>query len=217
MINGIRLKVCGLTSLVDAECADQSGADYLGFILFPASPRYVSLIQFKCMFDRLPSRNKVAVSVEPAPGELVEMKATGFDFFQIHFRPATPIEEIKEWSRIVGPEHLWLAPKLPPESDIQQRWLELADYCMLDTYAVDKFGGTGETGEWAKFARHQTAYPSTQWILAGGLDPNNIARAVQASGTKFVDVASGVEFAPGLKDHAKIKQFAAELGKARIA
>ncbi|MCF7688072.1 MAG: phosphoribosylanthranilate isomerase [Cephaloticoccus sp.] len=217
MINGIRLKVCGLTSLVDAEFADQCGADYLGFILFPASPRYVSLIQFQCMFDHLPARKKVAVSVEPAPSELVEMKAAGFDFFQIHFRPATPMGEIKEWSRIVGAEHLWLAPKLPPECDIQQNWLELADYCMLDTYAADKFGGTGETGDWAKFARHLATYPRTHWILAGGLDPDNIAQAVQASGAKFVDVASGVEFAPGLKDEAKIKQFAAELGKARIA
>ena len=65
MIDGIRFKVCGLTSLVDAEFADRCGADYLGFIFYPKSPRFISLEQFRAMAPRLPDRRKVAVSVEP--------------------------------------------------------------------------------------------------------------------------------------------------------
>jgi phosphoribosylanthranilate isomerase len=74
MIHGVRFKVCGLTSLVDAEAADAVGADYLGFILYPKSPRYVSLTQFAAMTPRLPPRKKVAVVVEPTVETLAEIK-----------------------------------------------------------------------------------------------------------------------------------------------
>ena len=70
MINGIRLKVCGLTSLVDAELADRAGADYLGFVLHAKSPRHVTLARFRAMAARLPDRRKVAVMVEPSAAEL---------------------------------------------------------------------------------------------------------------------------------------------------
>src|SRR4051812_46755477 len=98
MIDGVRIKVCGLTSLVDAEFADKCGADYLGFILYPKSPRHISLIQFAAMAQHLPGRKKVAVSVEPTLAELSEMRAAGFDFFQIHFRPDFPLEKVQAWS-----------------------------------------------------------------------------------------------------------------------
>ena len=65
MIDGVRLKVCGLTSLVDAEGADRSGADYLGFILYPKSPRHIALAQYAALAPRLPDRRRVAVTVEP--------------------------------------------------------------------------------------------------------------------------------------------------------
>ena len=69
MINGIRLKVCGLTSLVDADAADKIGADYLGFIFYPKSPRGITLTQYAAMKDRLPPRKRVAVCVEPTAAE----------------------------------------------------------------------------------------------------------------------------------------------------
>src|SRR3954469_12890306 len=118
MIDGIRFKVCGLTSLVDAEFADRCGADYLGFILYPKSPRYISLAQYQAMAPRLPDRRKVAVSVEPTVPELTAMRDAGFNYFQIHHRPDTPDATLTAWSRVVGEKHLWLAPKLPPEADV---------------------------------------------------------------------------------------------------
>src|SRR5207302_509396 len=101
MIDGIRLKVCGLTSLVDAELADRCGADYLGFILYPNSPRYMPLAQFDAMAARLPDRRKVAVSVEPKREEVAAMKAAGFDFFQIHFRHDISHAALVGWAETV--------------------------------------------------------------------------------------------------------------------
>jgi phosphoribosylanthranilate isomerase len=214
MIDGIRFKVCGLTSLVDAEFADQCGADYLGFILHPQSPRHISLAQFRAMAARLPDRRKVAVSVEPTNEELAAMRDAGFDYFQIHFRPETPDTQLTAWSRLVGEKHLWLAPKLPPGSDVSPATRAVAKFVMLDTFQAEGFGGSGKTGDWAKFARHQVAHPGNFWILAGGLNAENIDGAVTQSGARFVDVNSGVESAPGVKDQAKLKAFVVALHQA---
>lgn len=214
MIDGIRLKVCGLTSIVDAECADRCGADYLGFILYPKSPRHVSLAQYHAMANRLPDRRRVAVSVEPTGDELVAMRDAGFDFFQIHFAFEIAAARVKEWAETVGRERLWLAPKLPPATDVPAAMTEAAKFILLDTYHAEGFGGSGKTGDWGKFARHRAAFPGNFWILAGGLNPENIGPALTGSGARFVDVNSGVESAPGVKDPAKLDQFVAALRRA---
>lgn len=207
MIGGIRLKVCGLTSLVDAEFADRCGADYLGFILYPKSPRHISLAQFRAMAPRLPERKKVAVMVSPALPELRKVAEAGFDYFQIHFPIETAVADLVAWSEIVREKHLWLAPKLPPGQDVAPEVLALAKFVMLDTFHAHGFGGSGKIGDWAKFARHQAAHPKNCWILAGGLNAENIGDAVRQSGALFVDVNSGVESAPGVKDESKLKAF----------
>jgi phosphoribosylanthranilate isomerase len=218
MIDGIRFKVCGITSLVDAEFADRCGADYLGFNFYPKSPRYLSLAQYRAMAPRLPDRRKVAVLVEPTLDELTAMREAGFDFFQIHFRPETIDDaRLSAWSELVGEKHLWLAPKLPPEQDVSPAALAVAKFIMLDTFRRDAFGGTGQIGDWAKFARHQAAHRGNFWILAGGLNPENICDALKQSGAKFVDVNSGVESAPGVKDEAKLKRFVVRLHEAATA
>ncbi len=216
MIDGIRFKVCGLTSLIDAELADRVGADCLGFIFHPESPRCVTVPQFKAMAPRLPSRRKVAVFVEPAPGLLTAAVDLGFDFFQIHFRHDRPRSEVAAWSKAVGPDRLWLAPKLPPEIDVNPEWLALARYFLMDTFHRG-FGGSGLTGDWNKFARHQAAHSKHIWLLAGGLNPENIADALAGSGARFVDVNSGVEAAPGVKDAERLKQFVVAIHRARTA
>ena len=214
MIDGIRFKVCGLTSLVDAEFADRCGADYLGFNLHAKSPRHITLAQFRAMAPRLPDRRRVAISVEPTLEELNEQRDAGFHYFQIHFRPETPAPQLHAWSELVGAKHLWLAPKLPPGSDVSPATLAAAKFVLLDTFHLEAFGGTGKTGDWGKFARHQAAHRDHFWILAGGLNPENIGAALSHSGAKFVDVNSGVERAPGVKDEAKLKAFVVALHRA---
>jgi phosphoribosylanthranilate isomerase len=217
MIDGIRLKVCGLTSHVDAEFADRCGADYLGFILYPKSPRHLPLETYRAMAKRLPERKTVAVSVEPNAAELAEMAAAGFDFFQIHFRHDLATESVAAWSQLVGAGRLWLAPKLPPGTDVPPALLPLARFFLLDTFHAEKFGGTGQTGDWAKFARHQQSHADKTWILSGGLNAANIGEALRVSGARFVDINSGVESAPGVKDHAKLRSFVVALHQAATA
>lgn len=215
MIDGIRFKVCGLTSIVDAEFADRCGADYLGFILYGKSPRYVPLAQYEAMTARLPERRKVAVSVHPTIDELRAMDAAGFDFFQIHFLAETATADIAAWSATVGPERLWLAPKLAAEAEVAPELLPLAKFFLLDAFHTGVFGGSGRTGNWPKFAKHQAAHPDKTWILAGGLSGENIDEALKASAARFVDVNSGVESAPGVKDHEKLKRFVVRLHESR--
>lgn len=217
MIGGIRLKVCGLTSLVDAEAADAIGADYLGFILHPKSPRYVSLAQFEAMAPRLPPRKKVAVVVEPSTDELTAIKAAGFDFVQLHFANETPFFLAALWLDVIPPDMLWLAPRVPPGKEFDVAFVPLADTILFDTYHPDVFGGSGHTGDWKTFSWHRTKFKRVNWVLAGGLNAENIGDAVAATGTQFVDVNSGVEAAPGRKDPEKLKAFAAALARAAAA
>lgn len=205
MINGVRLKVCGITSLVDADAADAVGADYLGFIFHVKSPRHIAPAQYRAMSERLPPRKRVAVCVEPSAAELAALVALDFDRFQIHFSADTPVATIAAWSQLAGKARLWLAPKLPPGQDVKPEWLAQTEAFLLDTFHADKFGGTGETGDWGKFKRHREAQPTKTWILSGGLNADNIAAAVTATGAKFVDVNSGVEQSPGIKSPAKLQ------------
>ncbi|MBI2812844.1 MAG: phosphoribosylanthranilate isomerase [Opitutae bacterium] len=205
-MNGrISLKTCGITRADDAAAAVGLGADWLGFIFYPPSPRNLSREQYTALLPKLPATKKVAVCVEPSPAELAGLAALGFDALQVHFPHTTPAHVIGAWAETVGINRLWLAPRLPPGQDVKPEWLPLADTFLLDTFHPDKFGGTGETGDWPKFTRHREAHPGKTWILSGGLNPENIAAAVTATGAKFIDVNSGVEQAPGIKSPAKLQ------------
>lgn len=211
MIGGIRVKVCGLTSADDAGAAAGIGADFLGFILYPKSPRYLSLAAFAGLRAQLPALPKVAVLVAPSDAELAEVGAAGFDYFQIHFPLGEPAVAQAAAARF-GAGRVWLAPKLPPDQELVAELLPLAATWLLDTYRADSFGGTGHTGDWAKFRRIREANPEREWVLAGGLSPSNAADAVLASGARTIDVNSGVESAPGRKDLGKLADLHAALG-----
>ena len=210
MIGSLRLKVCGLTTAEDAVAAAGIGADFLGFILYPKSPRYLPLERFADLKPQLPALPKVAVMVSPSAEELETALGAGFDFVQIHF-PATDADVVGGASARVGAARLWLAPKLPPEAELDAALLPLADTWLLDAYRADSFGGTGRTGDWAKFRRYSEGHPEKHWVLAGGLSPENAAAAVAATGTRAIDVNSGVELAPGRKDATKLAALRAAL------
>jgi len=207
MINGIRIKVCGLTSLVDADSADRCGADFIGFNFFPQSPRYLSPDNYGAFSSRLPDRRRVAILVEPTDAQLGSLQKHGFAAYQVHFRLDRPIDQVQAWSNRVGRERLWLAPRIAPGQELNEAWLELADHFLIDAFHPDAFGGTGRTANWEKFRECRKSYPKTNWILAGGLGPENVGAALQASGARFLDVNSGIESSPGVKDPARMAAF----------
>jgi phosphoribosylanthranilate isomerase len=215
MIGGLTVKVCGLTRPEDVQRAVALGADYLGFILYPKSLRAVTLTAYAALRATLPAGaegpQRVAVLVEPSLVELAAAQAAGFERFQIHARCELDLALVRAWSGRVGRSALWLAPKLPPGANFPPEWLEWADTFLLDTYHAEGFGGSGRIGDWAGFARWSALAPSAGWILAGGLGPDNIGAAIAQSGARWVDVNSGVERAPGVKDEGKMAAFAAAL------
>jgi phosphoribosylanthranilate isomerase len=124
------------------------------------------------------------------------------------------VDTIRAWVETVGRDRIWLAPRLPTGVDIYPETLPLADTFMLDTFHPDKMGGTGLTGDWAKFRQHKEANPAKNWILSGGLNHANVAEAVAATGARWLDVNSGVEQAPGIKSPAKLQAFVLSLRSA---
>ena len=168
------------------------------------------------MAPRLPDRKKVAVTVEPSAADLADILAAGFDFVQIHFAHDLPVSGVEAWAQAVGRARLWLAPRLPPEVEMPAELLPLADTFLFDAFHAGSFCGSGKTADWTKFRRHREAYPEKTWILAGGLNPENIAVGLQATGARFVDVNSGVEASPGVKDPAKLEALAARLAELRL-
>jgi Phosphoribosylanthranilate isomerase len=212
MIGEIHFKVCGLRRAEDARLAAELGADFLGFIFYPKSPRHLAFEAYEALALALPAGPKrVAVMVEPSTEDLVRARSLGFDFFQIHARHDTPIDRVRPWSEVAGAAALWLAPKLPPGTPFPENWLPLAETFLVDTFHAEGFGGSGRTGDWAGFAHLAEAHPAKRWILAGGLNPGNVVAAIAASGARFVDVNSGVESAPGVKSPEKLHALAAAL------
>jgi phosphoribosylanthranilate isomerase len=217
MINGIRFKICGLTSLVDADAADACGADYLGFVLCPKSPRHMLLESFKAVLPRLPeTRKKVAVVVEPNPGDLPLLIEAGFDLVQLHFRIDAPLSKIERWSEVIPKDKIWFAPRVPAGVHLDPAFFPLASTILFDSYNPEIFGGTGQTSDWSQFASLKEKYSQLKWVLAGGLNAENIASAITATGARMVDVNSGIELAPGIKDYAKMKAFVLALHKATV-
>jgi phosphoribosylanthranilate isomerase len=102
-----------------------------------------------------------------------------------------------------------------PGAEIPPAVIALADTFLFDSFSADRFGGSGKTADWTRFRRHREAFPDKTWILAGGLTPENISVALKATGARVVDVNSGVEASPGVKDHARLAAFVGGLAAAR--
>jgi phosphoribosylanthranilate isomerase len=146
MINGTNFKICGLTSLVDAEAADACGADYLGFILHPKSPRYLLLDALKAMLPLLPeTRKKVAVVVEPNVDDLSMLIEAGFDLVQLHFPIDTPLFKIALWSDAIPKDKIWFAPRVPMGTQTASAFFSLASTIFFDSYNPVEYSLTVQT------------------------------------------------------------------------
>jgi phosphoribosylanthranilate isomerase len=206
MYRRVDIKICGLTRESDVDLALSLGADYCGFIVYPKSPRGLSLDRARELAERVPAGKRVLVDVETGTEELERHREAGFDFFQIHCGLQISLATLAAWSGLVGPEKLWLAPRVPPEDSFPLAVLEFAETILVDTYMKDQVGGTGVVGDWARFNQLSTQYPQRNWVLAGGLAPDNVLQALSETGAAHLDINSGVESAPGIKDPAKLRE-----------
>jgi phosphoribosylanthranilate isomerase len=202
------VKVCGITRLEDGQNAISLGASFLGFIFFEGSPRCIDPEKARKIWDGLnPTRtHSVAVTVDPDPSFLREISKLGFDFFQLHFPCVVDPDRVSEWTEIVGSENLWLAPKVHPSDSFPEQLLPFADTFLMDAYSEDKFGGTGKVSDWKGFERLKDRFPSKTWVLAGGLSPENLSAALSETSATRIDLNSGIESEPGIKDLSKMEK-----------
>jgi phosphoribosylanthranilate isomerase len=203
------VKICGITNPVDAELAIESGADALGFNLFPPSPRFVDLSRARSWIDALPADvARVLIGVNPSLVQALEWIADSmFHSVQLHGEAWHPFV-----SRLVETRSLIAAISVRNETSVSDLdWFGGFAF-LFDGYRAGDFGGTGESFSWEILHRRPIAKPI---ILAGGLTPENIAGAIRAVDPYAVDVASGVESKPGKKDRNKLRDFIAAAKAAR--
>jgi len=202
------VKVCGITRSEDAKNCIKLGANALGFIFHPSSPRNLSLDEFKIIQQGISFQNclQVAVAVSPEPSMVEQVLEAGFDRFQFHFPADDSYQKIAAWAEVVGKQNLWLAPRLMPDEELPSEFLKHAQTMLIDAYSDQAFGGTGRLSDWKRFKSLKKQYPEHQWYLAGGLGPENLCQAIKETEPDGVDLNSGVESSPGIKDLKKINQ-----------
>lgn len=199
---GVRVKICGITNLADAEVAVSAGADALGFIFFEKSKRFVLPGIAQEIINQLPPFvSRVGVFVNSSTERVIQIvEETGINLLQFHgeeppeFCAAFALPVIKAFS-MRDAASLASLPKY-----------KTAGF-LLDTWSPAARGGTGESFNWDLAVRAREV--NQHIILAGGLTPENVGRAILQVQPYGVDVASGVELSSGKKDPAKVRAFIA--------
>ena len=199
------IKICGLSSAASIGAAAKAGADYFGLVHFEKSPRHVTLEQAAALKQSAPESLKTVlllVNADPkATGRAIDIVRP--DVIQFHG------SETPEWIKMVREQsgiEVWKALGLRDKATLAKssRFEGAADRLLFDAPAKALPGGTGTTFDWSLLAGHGHRIP---WGLAGGLDPQNVAEAMKTTVAPLVDVSSGVESAPGVKDVDKIAAF----------
>jgi phosphoribosylanthranilate isomerase len=205
-----RVKICGITNLADAKLAVDLGAHSLGFNFYEKSPRNISPADAYKIIRALPKKiEAVGVFVNWSPEAVIALaRAIDLDTVQLHGdEPAAAAREIAKYFNVTKAMRVGKGFRLsqlkPFESTVRAF---LFDACMKD-----QFGGTGHRTDWSIARR---AAKNHRIILAGGLTPENVAEAILYVRPYAVDVASGVESAPGKKSRAKLRHFLAEVSRA---
>lgn len=195
----IEVKICGLTNVGDVCVAQDSGADYLGFVLYSGSPRGISGLDLCRMFDKVAITSKaVGVFVNEGRTEVEKIaRDCNLHAVQLHGD-----ERAGDYERL--PLVMWRAFKIKEGFYIPSLEEWKAERYVLDASVPGEYGGTGVVADWdaaGVVARKHTI------MLSGGLTVGNVAEAVVRVKPAGVDVSSGVESEPGKKDHKKVKNF----------
>jgi phosphoribosylanthranilate isomerase len=202
------VKICGLTRAIDAESADAAGAAYLG-VIFAGGPRQRLPAEARATLAGRRAR-KVGVFAHQSPTEIADVSSqVGLDVVQLH--ADADAERVGEVRAATGLE-VWAVVRtadgiLP---DDVEDLADAADALLIDTLAKGVLGGSGIAMPWGILGESLDGLEAGHRIvLAGGLTPDNVADAISYVSPMVVDVSSGVESAPGVKDHARIRAFVA--------
>jgi len=202
------IKICGLTTPETLNAALDAGADFVGTVVFPKSPRHMAPDQAAKLFDQARGRAKIVAVTVDADDALLDQIARTLrpDFIQLH-GSETPARA----DRVRAVTGAGVIKALPirhgDDSAGADEWDYHADHLMFDAKPPEgsaRPGGVGHSFDWTLLAYRAFRHP---WFLAGGLDPDNVGEALRISGAPMVDVSSGVESAPGVKDAGRIAAF----------
>ncbi len=195
----VKIKICGITSLDDALAAVDAGADALGFVFYGKSPRNLNPMQASAIIAKLPPFVQTVGLFVNEEAEQANWTADfcGLDLVQLHG------DEEPEYCQDIRRRVIKAFRVQSMESITPLRKYPVAGY-LLDAWCPDCYGGTGKTFNWDVAEAAREFGPV---ILAGGLTPDNVRQAVERVRPYAVDVSSGVESAPGKKDHGKVREF----------
>jgi len=203
-----QIKICGVTSPRDARAAIDAGADAVGLNFYPPSPRYIGVqTAAEIAAETGPGALRVGVFVneeihailriaDAAALQAIQLHGDELPEFCIELQRKTPLPIIRAFR--------CKEDSLGNVAQYIRQAHRSISAALIDAYDPDLYGGAGKCVDWPLLAPHAGTLEGIPLILAGGLNPQNIARAVQVAKPAGVDIASGVESAPGVKDHARI-------------
>lgn len=202
----MKVKICGITNLEDAQAAIEAGADMLGFNFYRKSTRYIEPAAARLIVAQIRSgANRpqvIGVFVNSSALEIQSiMREVDLDQAQLHGDESVELLSQVKGFKALRPQSLEEA-----EKQANTYGLEGQPALLIDAYRPGEYGGTGQTGDWSLAAMIARKQPI---LLAGGLTPENVVTAIRQVQPWGVDVASGVESAPGKKDVTKLKMFIA--------
>jgi len=209
------VKICGLSTRETLDVALDAGADMVGFVFFPKSPRHLDWATARALGRQVQGRAKIVALSVDADDETLKriVDALSPDLMQLHGRE-TP-ERVKRIGELCGSATM-KAIGVASRADLAEAraYEGFADYLLIDAKPPKDAvlpGGNGRPFDWTLTRDFR---PSIPWLLSGGLDPNTVATAIALSNARGVDVSSGVESAPGVKDEARIRAFVAAARRA---
>ncbi|MDA7964679.1 phosphoribosylanthranilate isomerase [Ruegeria sp.] len=205
----IRVKICGLTAPNHVRAAADAGAGYVGFVFFPKSPRHIGPEAAAALAQHVPAGvAKVALTVNATDQELDHILSTvPLDMLQLHGKESPErVQQVRD--RFGLPVMKAIGVAEVDDLAAIDLYSDVADQLLIDAKPprnADLPGGNGLSFDWRLLAGRK--YWRKPWMLAGGLTPQNVAEAVRMTGAQQVDVSSGVETAPGVKDAGLIRAF----------
>ncbi|MGI9535733.1 MAG: phosphoribosylanthranilate isomerase [Desulfocapsaceae bacterium] len=212
----VRIKMCGTTRKQDADAAVELGVDALGFIFADKSPRYVTPELAASLLDDLPPFiSRVGVFVDSGLEQIKEtVRTAGLTQVQLHGKESADFcAELQKWNRSLVVCKAFLVGKESLGPDVSS-YLDSIDCLLFDTYVKGMDGGTGQAFDWRTLKGLKVDLPI---ILAGGLNPDNVAEAILSTTPYAIDINSGVEESPGVKSHELLSRLVDEVRKIEYA